>query len=110
MLHLARTAAAIVAALTLIGQVVSAHEMTVMGTVAGIESTRIQVRTGQEKKDESPTWYPIGAKTKIMRGKNVVTFEQAKIVANERVVLIVDHRSDTDVLTLEIRLPAQATK
>ena len=45
-----------------------------------------------------------------MRGKTVVTREQAKIVVNERVVLIVDHQSDTKMRTLEIRLPASAAK
>ena len=51
-----------------------------------------------------PAWYPIDAKTRIMRGKMVVTFEQAKIVVGERVVAIVDHESDSKMRTLEIRL------
>ena len=111
MSHLTRTAATVVVTLVLLGHAaVSGHEMTVMGSVAVIEPARIQVKTGQEKKGESSAWYPIDAKTKIMRGKTVVTLEQAKIMVNERVVLIVDHQSDTEMRTLEIRLPASAAK
>ena len=62
------------------------------------------MRTGEEKKTETPAWYPIDAKTRILRGKMVVTFEQAKIVVGERVVAIVDHESDSKMRTLEIRL------
>jgi hypothetical protein len=89
---------------------VLAHEMTVKGSVAAIETARVQVRTGEEKKTEVPAWYPIDAKTKIIRGKNVVTREQAKITVGERVVVIVDHESDTNMKTLEIRLAESTGK
>ena len=109
MSHFKRTATAIVAAVTLLGSVVVlGHEMTVMGSVAAIEPARIQVKVTDQKKTESSTWYPIDAKTKITRGQTVVTLAQAKITVNERVVLIVDHESDTEMRTLEIRL--QETK
>ena len=36
-----------------------AHEMTVKGTVAAVEDTRLQIKTGQEKTGEQPAWYPI---------------------------------------------------
>ena len=99
------TVAAIVSVLVMLGPAtVLAHEMEIRGTVAAIESSRIQVRTGEEKKNEMPGWYPIDPKTKVMRGKTVVTLEQAKIVIGERVVLIVDHQADNRMRTLEIRL------
>jgi hypothetical protein len=81
-----------------------AHQMTIKGTVAGLEATQIQVKTGEEKKGETPAWYPIGAKTKIMRGKTVVTVAEAKISVGERVVVTVDHESDGTMTTLDIRL------
>lgn len=102
---------AVVLAVLIVGSATGvAHEMEVRGTVAAIESSRIQVRTGEEKKNETPAWYPMDAKTRIMRGKTVVTLEQAKIVAGERVVLIVDHQADDRMRTLEIRLAESKTK
>lgn len=86
---------------------VSAHEMTVKGTVAAIETARVQVKTGEEKKDQSPAWYGLDAKTKIQRGKTVVTLEQANIKAGERVVLIVDHQTNGTMKTVEMRLASE---
>ena len=85
---------------------VSAHELIVRGTVAGIEKTRIQIKTGEEKADQTPAWYPIDAATKIKRGEKVLTFDQAKITVNERVVVIIDHPDKGPVKTKEIRLAA----
>jgi hypothetical protein len=68
-----------------------AHEMTVRGTVAAIEPTRIQIKTGEEKAGQSPAWYPIDAKTKIKRGAKTMSFADARIGVDERIVAIVDH-------------------
>ena len=84
-----------------------AHEMTVQGTVAAVEASRIQIKTGKEKAGTSPEWYPIGAKTKIKRGKKTVTFAEAKIEVHERAVLIVDHPTKGPVTTKEIRVAAR---
>jgi len=84
-----------------------AHEMTVKGTVAAIEGTRIQVKTGEEKKGEQPAWYLIDAKTKIMRGKAGVTLTDAKIKTDERVVVLVNHEASGKMTAIEIRLAAQ---
>jgi hypothetical protein len=81
-----------------------AHEMTVQGTVAAVEASRIQIKTGKEKAGTSPEWYPIGAKTKIKRGKKTVTLAEAKIEVNERAVLIVDHPTKGPMVTKEIRV------
>ena len=111
MSRLTKTLTAMAAILSLAaGAVVLGHELTVKGTVAGIEPTRIQVKTGEEKKTDAPLWYPIDAKTKIMRGKAVLTFQQSRIALNERVVLIVDHESDSQMRTLEIRLAEAKAK
>ena len=98
------TVALVLIALT--GTALLAHPMTVKGTVAAIEPKRIQVKTGEEKKGESPEWVAIDAKTKIMRDKTVVTFEQAKIKAGERVVVNADHGADGIMKAVEIRLAA----
>ena len=86
---------------------IAAHEMTVKGTVAGIETARIQVKTGGEKPGTSPAWYPIDAKTKIKRGDKTVTLADAHITVDERVVLILDHPDKGPVKTTEIRLAAR---
>ena len=85
----------------------AAHEITVKGTVAGVEPARIQVKTGGEKPGTTPAWYPIDARTKIKRGDQTVTFTEAHIVADERVVLIVDHPDKGPMKTTEIRLAAR---
>jgi hypothetical protein len=84
-----------------------AHEITVMGTVAGIEAARIQIKTGKEKTGVAPTWYPIDEKTKITRGSKVITLEDAKIKVNERVVVLVDHPDKGPIKTKAIRLGTQ---
>lgn len=81
-----------------------AHEIIVRGTVAAIEKTRIQIKTGEEKQDQAPAWYPIDAATRIKRGETIVTFEQARIKVDERVVAIVDHPDKGPMKTKEIRL------
>ena len=86
---------------------VVAHQMTLKGTVAAIERTRIQVKTGEEKKGDTLAWCLIDDKTKIFRGKVVVTFEAAKITADEKVVVLVDHGADNKMTAVEIHLAAQ---
>jgi hypothetical protein len=86
---------------------VAAHPMTIKGTVAAIEKTRIQVKTGDEKKGDKPEWSAIDAKTKIVRDNKAVSFEDAHIKVGERVVLLVDHNDKGVMTTTEIRLAAQ---
>jgi hypothetical protein len=87
---------AVVAAITLVTGVALAHEMTVQGTVVAVEATRVQIKSGKEKAGASAEWYPIDVKTKIKRGTKSVTFAEAKIAVNERVVAIVDHPTKGD--------------
>lgn len=102
------TAALVVVVLVFLGAgPAAAHEITVKGTVAKVERARIQVKTGEEKQGQTPAWYPIDAKTKIQRDKTAVSFDEAKIKTDERVVLIVDHEADGKMKTLEIRLAAK---
>jgi hypothetical protein len=88
----------------LLAPTLSAHEIIVRGTVAAIEKTRIQIKTGEEKNGQAPAWYPIDAATRIKRGETIVTFEQARIKVDERVVAIVDHPDKGPMKTKEIRL------
>jgi hypothetical protein len=99
--------AAAVLVLVCSSALVWAHQMTLKGVVAAVEPTRIQVRTGEEKKGVAPEWCAIDAKTKIFRDKTVVTFEAAKIVVNEKVVVVSDHDSDNKMTAIEIHLAAK---
>ena len=83
-----------------------AHEIILKGTVSAAEPTRIQIKTGEEKKGHAPDWVLIDAKTKILRDKTEVTFAEARIKAGERVVAKVDHGGDGVMKALEIRLAA----
>jgi hypothetical protein len=98
---------AVVAAIVLGVASAAAHEMVVKGTVAAIEPARIQVKTGEEKKGQAPTWYAIDAKTKVVRDKSDVSLAQAGIKTGERVVLTIDHQADGKMKTLEIHLAAR---
>ena len=86
---------------------VLAHPMTLKGTVAAVERTRIQVKTGEEKQGETPAWCIIDDKTKIFRGKTAVTFEAAKIGVTEKVVVLTDHGADNKMMAVEIHLAAK---
>jgi hypothetical protein len=86
---------------------VVAHEMTVRGSVAAIEPTRIQIKTGDEPSGQLPAWFPIDRATKIKRGTKTVTLQNANIKINERVVAIIDHPDKGPMKTKEIRLAGQ---
>jgi hypothetical protein len=100
-------ALAVIVVLTATG--LDAHLMTYRGTVAKVEGSRIQVKTvdDQGKDIPEPQWFTPDEKTKITRGETRVTFAEAKITAGERIVVIVDHRSDDDVPVVEVRLGAK---
>lgn len=84
-----------------------AHPMTLKGTVVGVEKTRIQVKTGEEKAGAKPEWSVIDAKTKIMRDKTTVTFDQAQIKVGELVAVVVDHNDKGVMTATEIHLAAK---
>jgi hypothetical protein len=84
-----------------------AHQMTLKGVVAAVEPARIQVKTGEEKKGEAPAWCAIDDKTKIFRDKTIVTFDAAKIVVNEKVVVLSDHDANNKMTAIEIHLAAK---
>jgi hypothetical protein len=105
MFQRSQSIAAVLAIVVICGAAtVWAHLMTVKGTIAGLEPQRIQVKTGAEKKGAAPAWYPIDGRTKILRGKQVVSYEQAHMTIGERVVVNVDHQNDATMRTIDIRL------
>jgi hypothetical protein len=85
-----------------------AHPMTYQGTVLGVEPTRIQVKTVDDKtKKEDKVWFVVTKDTKVKRGEKTVTYADAKIGVNERIVVIVDMDAATKMLAEELRLAAK---
>lgn len=102
-----RRAVAVVLAVALGTAAALAHPMTFKGTVGAVEPARIQVKTGEEKKGETPPWLVIDQKTKIFRAKTVLSFAEARITVGERVVVNVDHDADGVMKAVEIHLAAR---
>lgn len=105
--HFSRPLVAVAAVVLFATSLVIAHEMTIKGTVEAVDAKRIQVKTGTEAKNQPAAWYPLDAKTKILRGKTTVTFDAARITPGELAVLIVDHQTNGTMRTLEVRLAAK---
>jgi hypothetical protein len=102
---MSRALAVFIAVMLMTVAILQAHEVTYRGTVVAIESTKLQVKTIDEKtKKEESLWFNVGKGTKTWRGDHLVPYAQAKITNGERIVLIVDHDAEARMLATEIRL------
>ena len=110
MTTLVRQTCAVVFAAAALSAALAAHPMMVKGTVAAVEPTRIQIRTGEEKKGESPEWILIDAKTKVFRDKTLMTYDKAKIRAGERAVVNADHDAKGVMMAVDIHLAAASDR
>ena len=83
---------------------VLAHEMTYKGTVIATTNSAVQVKVIDESSQkETPTTFKVTAKTKVFRGDAAVTFAEAHVQKDERIVVTVDHDQDGQAATV-IRL------
>jgi hypothetical protein len=89
------------------GAVLSAHDITVQGTVAAVDAARVQVRPVAAKAAAPAAWYVVTRDTRVMRGAKTVAFGNAGITVGERIVVIVDEHAETKNLAVEIRLAAK---
>lgn len=99
-----------VAALLLVSAAqISAHPMTIKGVVVAVDKMKVEIAPLDDKgeKPGKPEWHVIGPKVKILRGDKQVTFANARIAADERVVLLIDHGSDGKMTVVEVRLAAK---
>ena len=86
----------------------SAHPMTYQGTVLTVQPTKVQVKTVDEhSKKEADVWFVVTKDTKVIRGGKAVSYAEAKILAKERVGVIVDMDADTKNVAEELRLAAK---
>jgi len=87
--------------------IVGAHPMNYQGTVISAGPAKLAIKTIDEKtKKESTVTFTIDRNTKVKRGDRLVSYADAKIVANERIVVIVDMDAATKMVAEEIRLGA----
>lgn len=88
----------------------AAQEMTYLGTVVTLEAGRVQVKTIDEPtKKEGLVWFVIDKNTKVKRGEQIVVLSAAKIAPGERIAVLVDPASKTQMLAAEIRLAPPST-
>lgn len=90
--------------LCMAGTSLLAHEETFKGTVVSTKDAKLQIKVIDDKtKKESTMDFAITAKTKILRGDNVVTLADASIRKDERIAVTVNHDvSMTDAVVIRL--------
>ena len=90
-----------------------AHEVTYEGTVAAVKPNPYVASSGiiatldvQVSGRKRPMVFDITQKTRLFRGSSAVSFAEAHIEKDERVVVTVNH-DDPDEGAIEVRLTAQ---
>lgn len=87
--------------------VVCAHDVLYPGTVLSVEAERLQVRTvDPESKKELTLWFAVTRDTRVKRGDRIVTYAEAKIAKDERIVVVVNHDAEVKNVASELRLAA----
>lgn len=86
-----------------------AHDVLYPGTVLDVQADRLHVRTvDPESKAEVRLWFTVTKDTRVKRGDAVVSFADAKIARDERVVVVVNHDAETKGVATEVRLAARS--
>jgi hypothetical protein len=82
----------------------AAHEVSYKGTVVTATHESIKI-TVVDEKTKKPTVmsFDLDKETKIFRGEKAVTFDEAKILKDETVVVVIDHDLD-ETLAMSIRI------
>jgi len=89
--------------------VLYAHDMIYQGTVVGVETERLQVKTvDSETKTELTLWFTVTADTRVKRGDTVVAYASADIAKDERIVVVVTHDAEGENVATELRLAPAA--
>jgi len=88
--------------------IIAAHDVPYPGTVLSVEAERVQVKTiDPESKKEVSLWFAVTGDTMVRRGDRRVTYADAKIAKDERIVVVVNHDAEVKNVAIEIRLAAQ---
>jgi hypothetical protein len=103
-----KAALAMLAAGLWAGAVLQAHDVTYRGTVVSVEASRLQVKTIDAKtKKDTLLWVNIAKQTKTRRGEKLVPYPEARIAIDERVVVVIAHDAEKNMIASEIRLAAR---
>lgn len=93
------------------GAVVFAHDVLYPGTVLTVEAERLQVKTVDPDTKEALTlWFAVTEDTRVKRGDRIVTYAEAKIAKDERIVVVVNHDAEARNVATELRLAAMAAR
>jgi hypothetical protein len=91
------------------GAVVFAHDVLYPGTVLTVEAERLQVKAvDPETKQDLTLWFTVTRDTKVKRGDRIVTYAEAKIARDERIVVVVNHDAAVKNVATELRLAASS--
>jgi hypothetical protein len=86
----------------------AAHDVVYQGTVVHVERERLQVRTIDEQtKKGQDLWFVVTKDTKVRRGDRPVSYAEAGIAPNERIVVVVTHGGEDKHVASELRLAAR---
>jgi len=90
-------------------RVVLAHDVMYPGTVTTVEAAHLQVRTVDPDSKKAVTlWFTVTKDTQVKRGERVVTYAEAKVQKDERVVVIINHEEmGSETAAKEVRLAAK---
>lgn len=86
-----------------------AHDVLYPGTVLAVEAERLQVKTTDpESREELTLWFGVSKETRVKRGDDVISFADARIQKDERVVVVINHEeTGSETVATELRLAAR---
>jgi hypothetical protein len=88
--------------------VLYAHDVLYPGTVLAVETEKLHVKTvDAETKKELNLWFAVTRDTKVRRGDRIVTYVDARIAKDERIVVVVNHDAEAKNVAAELRLAAR---
>jgi hypothetical protein len=88
--------------------VVHAHDVFYPGTVLSVGTDTLRVNTIDAKTNkEENLAFTVTKDTIVKRGDTTVAFADAKIIAGERIVVVVDHDAATKNVATVLRLAAR---
>lgn len=108
LMRFARRLCAITVLVVLTGPTVVAHDVLYPGTVLEVQADKLHVKTvDPESKEDVQLWFTVTADTKVKRGDTPTTYAGARIVKDERIVVVVNHDAEVKGVATELRLAAR---
>lgn len=81
------------------------HDVLYPGTVLEVQAEKIRIDTvDPDTKEPAKIWFTVTEDTKIKRGDTPLPWTDARIVADERIVVVVNHEAEVAGVATELRL------